>query len=66
MNKGKDLQPDEILVAHWEYPQVFNACNRILKPHGIKIKTRSNYTRWGDLTAIKIEKIVLDKSKTIC
>ena len=57
MNKGKELQADETLVAHWQYPQAINAYNRLLKLHGLKIKCRANYPQWGDQIAVKIVKI---------
>lgn len=56
MNKGKDLQADETLIAYWQYPQAFKALNRLLKKHGVKIVFRSNYSRFGDQVAVKIER----------
>lgn len=56
-NKGLGLQPDEKLWAYWDYPQSITHINRLLKSQGIAIKTRRNYSRWGDLVAVKLVKI---------
>ena len=55
-NKGRDLQPDETLVVWWEYPKVFTSINRLLKPHGIVLKARANYSRFGDLVAVRVDR----------
>ena len=52
---AKELQKDEILITWWAYPRVFTEINKLLKPHGLKIKHRGCYSRWGDMVAVKIE-----------
>ena len=54
---SKELQPDETLLAYWEYPQAINAYNRLLKPYGVKIKVRANYSQWGDQIAVRVERM---------
>lgn len=39
----------------WEYPQMLNKINRLLAPHGIRLKAKTNYREWGDQILITVE-----------
>ena len=51
-----NLQPNQEFGL-WEGDRkTWNAVNRLLKPHGLVIRTKSNYIAWGDQQILTLEK----------
>ncbi len=48
-------QPTEVLTMFDH--AMFNATNRLLKPHGIVLKKRGSYAQLGDQVYLRVEKI---------
>jgi hypothetical protein len=44
-------------VGLFEYPSSIAAVNRLLKPYGLKLRSKSNYKNWGDALWLRLERI---------
>lgn len=41
----------------FEYPSAVAAVNRLLKPHGLRLRTKSSYKLWGDGIWLLVERV---------
>lgn len=44
-------------VGLFEYPSSIAATNRLLKPHGLKLRSKTNYKLWGDGLWLLLERV---------
>jgi hypothetical protein len=53
----------EILVLACDGSEVVRAVNRLLKPHGLRIKLRGTYRQHGDQRFVRLEERPVEKPK---